>query len=394
MVDTKKEENEIKTNWEESVDSFDALDLKPDLIRGIYGYGFVKPSVIQSKGVLPILKGRDTIAQAQSGTGKTATFAISVLQLIDETAPKAQALILAPTRELAQQIQRVVLCLGEYLNVNVHICTGGTNIMEDKKKLQEGAQIIVGTPGRVHDMLKKGVLKPDHLKLFVLDEADEMLGRGFQDQIKEIFKLIPGDVQIALFSATMPPEILGLTKDFMRNAATILVKNEELTLDGIKQFYIAIDKDEWKFDTLTELYNNIDIQQCIIYCNKKQRVDELTTKMKEKNFTVSSMHGDMTQDQRDLIMREFRTGSSRVLITTDLLARGIDIQQVSLVINYDLPLSKEKYIHRIGRSGRFGRKGVAVNFVTPSDSKFLQEVEKFYNTEIVEMPLDLSNIFD
>jgi len=393
MVD-KKEENEIKTNWEESVDSFDALDLKPDLIRGIYGYGFVKPSVIQSKGILPILKGRDTIAQAQSGTGKTATFVISTLQLIDETAPKAQALILAPTRELAQQIQRVAMCLGEYLNINVHICTGGTNIMEDKKKLQEGAQVIVGTPGRVHDMLKKGVFKPDHLKLFVLDEADEMLGRGFQDQIKEIFKLIPGDVQIALFSATMPPEILALTKDFMRNPATILVKNEELTLDGIKQFYIAIDKDEWKFDTLVELYNNIDIQQCIIYCNKKQRVDELTTKMKEKNFTVSSMHGDMTQEQRDLIMREFRTGSSRVLITTDLLARGIDIQQVSLVINYDLPLSKEKYIHRIGRSGRFGRKGVAVNFVTPSDSKFLQEVEKFYNTEIVEMPLDLSNIFD
>jgi translation initiation factor 4A len=392
MVD--KKEEEIKSNWEETVDSFDALDLKPDLIRGIYGYGFVKPSVIQAKGILPILKGRDTIAQAQSGTGKTATFAISSLQLIDEKAPNSQALVLAPTRELAQQIQRVIMCLGEYLNIGVHICTGGTNTMEDKKKLKEGAQVIVGTPGRVHDMLKKGFLKADHLKLFVLDEADEMLGRGFQDQIKEIFKLIPGDVQIALFSATMPSEILALTKDFMRNPATILVKNEELTLDGIKQFYIAIDKDEWKFDTLVELYNNIDIQQCIIYCNKKQRVDELTEKMKSKNFTVSSMHGDMDQDQRDLIMREFRTGSSRVLITTDLLARGIDIQQVSLVINYDLPLSKEKYIHRIGRSGRFGRKGVAVNFVTPSDSKFLQEVEKFYNTEIVEMPLDLSNIFD
>jgi translation initiation factor 4A len=392
MVD--KKDNEITSNWDESVDSFDALDLKPDLIRGIYGYGFVKPSVIQSKGILPILKSRDTIAQAQSGTGKTATFAISTLQLIDEKAPNCQALILAPTRELAQQIQRVIMCLGEFLNVGVHICTGGTNTMEDKKKLKEGSQIIVGTPGRVHDMLKKGFLKADHLKLFVLDEADEMLGRGFQDQIKEIFKLIPGDVQIALFSATMPQEILELTKDFMRNPATILVKNEDLTLDGIKQFYIAIDKDEWKFDTLVELYNNIDIQQCIIYCNKKQRVEELTAKMKEKNFTVSHMHGEMVQDTRDLIMREFRTGSSRVLITTDLLARGIDIQQVSLVINYDLPLSKEKYIHRIGRSGRFGRKGVAVNFVTPSDSKFLQEVEKFYNTEIVEMPLDLSNIFD
>jgi len=390
----KTQKTEIQSNWEETVDSFDALDLKADLLRGIYGYGFVKPSVIQSKGVLPILKSKDTIAQAQSGTGKTATFAISILQLIDPDAQRCQALVLAPTRELAQQIQRVIMCLGEYLKVSVHICTGGTNVMDERKKLQEGVQIVVGTPGRVHDMLKRGYLKSDHLKLFVLDEADEMLGRGFQEQIKEIFKLIPGDVQIALFSATMPLEILGLTKDFMRDPATILVKNEELTLDGIKQFYIAIDKEEWKFDTLVELYNNIDIQQCIIYCNKKQKVDELTTKLTEKNFTVSSMHGDMDQNQRDLIMREFRTGSSRVLITTDLLARGIDIQQVSLVINFDLPLSREKYIHRIGRSGRFGRKGVAINFVTPSDYKFLQEVEKYYNTEVVEMPLDVSNLFE
>jgi translation initiation factor 4A len=389
-----KTQSEITSNWEETVESFDQLDLKPDLLRGIYGYGFVKPSVIQAKGVLPILKGKDTIAQAQSGTGKTGTFAISILQVVDADSSRCQALVLAPTRELAQQIQRVIMCLGEYLKVNVHICTGGTNVMEERKKLQEGVQIVVGTPGRVHDMLKKGYLKAEHLKLFVLDEADEMLGRGFQEQIKEIFKLIPGDVQIALFSATMPPEILGLTKDFMRDPATILVKNEELTLDGIKQFYIAIDKEEWKFDTLVELYNNIDIQQCIMYCNKKQKVDELTEKLKEKNFTVSSMHGEMEQNQRDLIMREFRTGTSRVLITTDLLARGIDIQQVSLVINFDLPLSKEKYIHRIGRSGRFGRKGVAINFVTPTDYKFLQEVEKYYNTEVVEMPLDVSNIFE
>jgi len=389
-----KEQTEIQTNWEETVDTFDQLDLKADLLRGIYGYGFVKPSIIQSKGVLPILRSRDTIAQAQSGTGKTATFAISILQVIDPEAARCQALVLAPTRELAQQIQRVIICLGEYLKVSVHICTGGTNVMDERKRLAEGVQVVVGTPGRVHDMLKRGFLKAEHLKLFVLDEADEMLGRGFQEQIKDIFKLIPGDVQIALFSATMPPEILALTKDFMRDPATILVKNEELTLDGIKQFYIAIDKEEWKFDTLVELYNNIDIQQCIMYCNKKQRVDELTEKLKEKNFTVSSLHGEMEQNQRDLIMREFRTGTSRVLITTDLLARGIDIQQVSLVINYDLPLSKEKYIHRIGRSGRFGRKGVAINFVTPTDYKFLQEVEKYYNTEVVEMPLDVSNIFE
>jgi translation initiation factor 4A len=385
---------EIDTNWDESVDTFDALELKAELIRGIYGYGFEKPSIIQQKGVLPLLKGKDTIAQAQSGTGKTATFAISILQVIDHASPNCQALVLAPTRELAQQIQRVMKALGEYLKVSVHVCTGGTNIGEDIKILKEGVQVVVGTPGRVNDMLKKGYLRSEYLKLFVLDEADEMLGRGFKDQINEIFQKIPGDIQIALFSATMPTEILEMTKTFMREPARILVKNEQLTLDGIKQYFIAIDKEEWKFDTLVELYNNIEIQQCIIYCNTKKRVDDLSSKMKEKNFTVSSMHGDMDQNERDKIMREFRTGSSRVLITTDLLARGIDIQQVSLVINYDLPTSKEKYIHRIGRSGRFGRKGVAVNFVTPSDSKFLQETEKFYNTEINEMPLDLTTLFD
>ena len=393
-MEKQEQQTEIKTNWEETVESFDQLNLKPDLLRGIYGYGFVKPSIIQSKGVLPILKGKDTIAQAQSGTGKTGAFAISILQLIDPESSRTQALVLAPTRELAKQIQTVMVCLGEYLKVNVHICTGGTNVMDERKKLQEGVQVVVGTPGRVHDMLKKGFLKAEHLKLFVLDEADEMLGRGFQEQIKDIFKLIPGDVQIALFSATMPPDILELTKDFMRDPATILVKNEELTLDGIKQFYIAIEKEEWKFETLVELYNNIDIQQCILYCNKKQKVDELATKLKEKNFTISSIHGEVAPTERDLIMREFRTGTSRVLLSTDLLARGIDIQQVSLVINYDLPLTREKYIHRIGRSGRFGRKGVAINFVTPTDYKFLQEVEKYYNTEVVEMPLDVSNLFD
>jgi len=221
-----------------------------------------------------------------------------------------------------------------------------------------------------------------------------MLGRGFKEQISDVFKLLPAEVQVALFSATMPKEILEMTRTFMRDPATILVKNEELTLDGIRQFYIAIGKEEWKFDTLGELYNNIEITQCIIYCNSRKRVDELTEKMKEKKFTVSSMHGEMEQDKRDLIMKEFRTGSSRVLITTDLLARGIDIQQVNLVINYDLPPTKEKYIHRIGRSGRFGRKGVAINFVTPADSKFLKEIETFYNTQIEKMPVDLSEVFD
>lgn len=396
MVEAQKvdiKEGEIVSNWNESVESFDDLGLKEELLRGIYGYGFEKPSVIQQKGILPVLKKKDTIAQAQSGTGKTGAFAIGILQSVDPNSSDTQALVLAPTRELAQQIQRVMMCLGEYLKIVVYSCTGGTNIQEDKRRLKEGVHVVVGTPGRVHDMMKKEFLRAEHLKLIVLDEADEMLGRGFKDQIHEIFKLIPSDIQVALFSATMPIEILKISEKFMRDPAKILVKNEELTLDGIKQFYIALEQEDWKFETLVELYNNMEIQQCIIYCNTKARVDDITKKLKEKNFTVSSMHGDMKQEDRDLIMKEFRTGCSRVLITTDLLARGIDVQQVSLVINYDLPKEKEKYIHRIGRSGRFGRKGVAINFVGPSDYKFIQEIEKFYNTQIEEMPLDVTDLF-
>ncbi|KAL4493012.1 hypothetical protein ABPG72_020791 [Tetrahymena utriculariae] len=385
---------DIETNWFESVDSFHKLQLKEDLLRGIYGYGFEKPSPIQQCGIIPIIKGKDTIAQAQSGTGKTATFSIATLQVIDTSSPHTQALILAPTRELAQQTITVIMYLGEFLKVSAYACTGGTDPKEDRKRLREGVQVVVGTPGRVLDLIQKKTLITDHLKLFILDEADEMLGRGFKDQINKIFQNLPHDIQVALFSATMAPEILEITKQFMRDPATILVKNDDLTLDGIKQFYIALDKEEWKFDTLVELYNNIEIAQAIIYCNTKKRVDELRDKLIEKNMTVSAMHGEMDQQNRDLIMKEFRTGTSRVLITTDLLSRGIDIHQVNLVINYDLPLKKESYIHRIGRSGRFGRKGVAINFVVPADAKFLKETEKYYQTQIVEMPLDVSQIYE
>jgi len=250
----------------------------------------------------------------------------------------------------------------------------------------------VGTPGRVQDMMKKGFLKTDYLRLFILDEADEMLSRGFKTQIQEIFKFLPGDIQIALFSATMPIEILRLTKHFMRDPAKILVKNEELTLEGIKQYYIAIEKEEWKMDVLLDLYGNLDINQALIYCNTKKRVNDLAETMKEKDFTVSAMHGEMDQMQRDMIMKEFRTGSTRVLITTDLLARGIDVQQVGLVINYELPFKKENYIHRIGRAGRFGRKGTAINFVLPSDARFIKEIQEHFNTQIEEMPQDLNEL--
>jgi translation initiation factor 4A len=386
-------DGEIETNWDEITESFDAMELREDLLRGIYAYGFEKPSAIQQRAVKPILAGNDVIAQAQSGTGKTATFAISILQKLDVTLRECQALVLAPTRELAQQIVKVMIALSDFMHGTVvHACVGGTAVREDIRTLQAGVHVVVGTPGRVYDMINRRALDMRSVKQFSLDEADEMLSRGFKDQIYDVFKFLPENVQVALFSATMPLEVLEVTSRFMRDPVRILVKKDELTLEGIKQFYIAVEREEWKLDTLCDLYETLTITQAIIYCNTRRKVDWLTDKMTERDFTVSAMHGDMDQKERDIIMREFRSGSSRVLITTDLLARGIDVQQVSLVINYDLPTNRENYIHRIGRSGRFGRKGVAINFLTAGDVRYLRDIEEFYNTQIEEMPMNVADL--
>merc|ERR1711983_310560 len=224
------------------------------------------------------------------------------------------------------------------------------------------------------------------------DEADEMLSRGFKDQIYDVFRHRVSNIQVVLLSATMPAEVLDVTTKFMRDPIRILVKKEELTLEGIRQFYISVEREDWKLDTLCDLYETLTITQAVIFCNTRRKVDWLTEKMHARDFTVSAMHGDMSQNERDVIMREFRSGSSRVLITTDLLARGIDVQQVSLVINYDLPTNRENYIHRIGRGGRFGRKGVAINFVTDEDKRALKDIEQFYNTSIEEMPMDVADL--
>jgi len=286
----------------------------------------------------------------------------------------------------------VVLALGDYLKVQCHACVGGTAVRDDITKLQRGVHMVVGTPGRVYDMIEKRYLRLDSMILFVLDEADEMLSRGFKDQIHNVFRRLPPQTQVALFSATMPPDILELTTKFMRSPVRILVKRDELTLEGIRQFYIGVDKEQWKFETLCDLYETLTITQAIIYCNTRKKVDELTEYMNKKDFTVSSMHGDLDQKDRELIMKEFRSGSTRVLITTDLLARGIDVQQVSLVINFDLPASVENYLHRIGRSGRFGRKGVAINLVTTNDLRSLKDIERFYATQIEEMPSTVADL--
>jgi len=391
-IDTSVGSEDIESTWTEIIDNFDDMNLRENLLRGIFAYGFEKPSAIQQRAIMPVIKGHDVIAQAQSGTGKTATFSISALQCIDFSLEQCQALVLAPTRELAQQIQKVILALGDYQKVKCHACIGGTAVRKDIETLSNGVHIVVGTPGRVYDMISRGALNPDCMKMFILDEADEMLSRGFKDQIYDVFRRLPASIQVILLSATMPLDVLEVTKRFMRKPVNILVKKEELTLEGIKQFFINVEKEEWKLETLTDIYETLTITQAVIFLNTRRKVDWLKEKLEEKEFTVSSMHGDMDQSEREKIMKEFRSGSSRVLITTDLLARGIDVQQVSLVINFDLPNNRENYIHRIGRGGRFGRKGAAINFVTADDVRTLKDIEQFYNTEISEMPMNIADL--
>jgi len=277
------------------------------------------------------------------------------------------------------------------MKIKVNALIGGTSVKDDIKNFSEGIQIVVGTPGRVNYMINNNILKLTYLKILILDEADEMLSRGFLESIKQTISYIPETTQIALFSATMTKDVVQITKQFMNDPAKILVKNEQLTLEGIRQYYIPMKK-EWKLEILLNLYKMMEITQAIIYCNTKKTVDYLNSELTKKGFTVSSIHSLLPQEERDRVMKEFRIGTSRILISTDLLARGIDVYQVSLVINYDMPRQKETYIHRMGRSGRFGRKGTAINFVTPEDKDDLENIQMYYNTSIEELPSDLSSI--
>jgi ATP-dependent RNA helicase len=278
------------------------------------------------------------------------------------------------------------------MSIECHACIGGKSVGEDIRRLEAGVQVISGTPGRVYDMIRRRHLRTKALKMLILDEADEMLTKGFKEQIYDVYRYLPPTTQVVLVSATLPREVLEMTKKFMSDPVRVLVKRDELTLEGIKQFFIAVEKDEWKFDTLCDLYDQLTINQCVIFLNTRKRVDTIAEKMRKQNFAVVAMHGEMPQSEREEIMKSFRSGDCRVLITTDIFARGIDISQVSLVINYDLPLNRENYLHRIGRSGRFGRKGVAINFVTDQDVRILRDIEQYYATQIDEMPMSVAEL--
>ena len=366
----------------------DIPDLNPHLMRGIYGYGFEKPSPIQQKSIMSIIDGRDVIAQAQSGSGKTGAFATGALNRISLDLKHPQALIIAPTRELAKQIHDVVRDLGTQMTgLNVQLLIGGTSTDDDVADLKaNGPQILIGCPGRVHDILRRQPTVGRGMKLLVLDEADEMLSSGFNEQIYNIFQQLNTNVQVCLFSATMPPELHSLSDKFMRDPVRILVKSEMLTLEGISQFHVALETDHDKYATLKDLFSRISVSQCIIYCNSIRRVSDLAEAMMNDGFPVCCIHSGMDKEIRDKAYREFRSGAHRVLISSNVTARGIDIQQVSTVINFDMPRDVHTYLHRIGRSGRWGRKGSGVNFITRRDFRKLKEIESYYGTSIPELP--------
>ena len=390
--------NDFYENYElsknlEYYDTFEhsELGLNDEILKGIYSYGYEKPSPIQRVGIKPIIDGKDIVIQSHSGTGKTATFIIGLLQRVDPTINQTQCLIICNTRELADQTYKVFGQLSAYTKITANLCIGGD--MQYKYSAEYIKEhVIIGTPGRVSDLLNKDIINSNEIRLIIVDEADDVLSNSFRKQIKRIFQKIPKESQVVLVSATIPEEMSELFDNLLKpDFLSILVKDDELTLDGIVQYYINIDE-QYKLDALIDLYKFISIGQAIVYCNKKNKADELKFALLEQNFAVSILHGDMIQKEREEIMKEFRSGKTRILITTDILSRGIDIQQVSLVINYDMPKYPQTYIHRIGRSGRFGRKGSAINFVTKKEKNILTFIQKMYNTEIIPLPYNVSEL--
>jgi translation initiation factor 4A len=374
---------------------FEEMGLKESLLRGITAIGFVKPSTIQTKAIVPITQNRDILAQAQSGTGKTGSFGIGMLQRIDETKRELQGLILAPTHELAKQIHQFITTISEYMNISVQLYIGGTSVRDNITQIKTNPpQIIVGTPGRIYELLFKKILDPSTLRLVVLDEADEMLRRGFLAQVREIYTFVPNTAKMALFSATMPTEVMQIANSILVKPIKILVPQEKVSLQGIKQYYIGLDYEEEKLSAVFFIYGSVTVTKSIIYCNTIMKANWLTKELVKKGHEVCCIHSDMAQRERDAVMRDFRDGSARILISSDLLARGIDIQQISLVINYDLPMDKENYIHRIGRSGRYGRKGFAINLVTPEAQKTFKELQTHYSCKIDPLPNDFNRIIE
>jgi translation initiation factor 4A len=374
-------------------ETFDEMGLSDTLTRGIYTYGFELPSKIQQLAIVPMSQQNDILAQSQSGTGKTGAFTIGALSTVDPALKSPQVLVMCPTRELSQQTERVAQAIGSYMNLKVLSATGGNQIRADVTALKNGAQFIVGTPGRIFDLICRGELSVEHIRYVILDEADQMLEDLFADQIRSILNSkFPSTTRLALFSATMPKNVLEIAENYLSNPVRILLPPDEVTLEGIKQYYVQLEREDWKLPVLLDLYQQITVNQALIYVNKRQKAEWLAKQLSSHGFTLEFIHGEMEVAERKKRMEDFRSGMTRVLISTDLLARGIDVQQVSLVINYEMPIQRENYIHRIGRSGRYGKKGSAINIICGDEINAVKEIESHYSTTIQELPEDLSSL--
>ena len=385
------DENEVVLDPSFKINSWDELEINSKLLRGIYSYGFEKPSPIQQQAIKPLIMGKDIVIQAQSGTGKTATFTIGALANIDILDNNTQVLVLSPTKELTIQTAKVFENLGSMMDgLRVQTLYGGSIIEEGSSfSNKKVPHVICGCPGRVFDMMRRSRISCKKIKVVILDEADEMLSTGFKDQVYNIFQFFNSNIQVALVSATLPDSINVIIEKIMRNPVRVCVKREMLTLEGISQYYIAVDDDRQKYATLKDLYSLITISSSIIYCNSVKRVQDLYDAMKDDDFSVCRIHSGMDKDERAKAFDDFKTGHTRVLISSNVTARGIDIQQVSIVINFDIPKCVSTYLHRIGRSGRWGRKGVGINLITRRDVAKLKEIEQYYSTQISEMPGNL-----
>lgn len=381
-------------------DSFDTMGLSDELLHGIYANGFDKPSKIQRIAITPMRDRRDILAQSQSGTGKTGTFTIGALSCIDPRVQSPQVLVLTPTRELAQQTEKVARALGSFLKISdaheglkVLCATGGIAVAQDQRLLRSGAQFVVGTPGRIFDLIRRGDLKLRNMKYLILDEADQLFDDLFLEQIEHILTVgeFGEGTRLAMFSATMPEAVLHLAEKYLVKPVKILLPAEEVRLQGIKQYHINAERDEWKFDAFVDLFKHITVNQAIVFVNKRAKAETLTKRMMDEGYTLEYIHGEMDTAERKKRMDDFRNGNVRILVATDILARGIDVQTVSVVINYEMPPNRENYFHRIGRCGRFGRKGLSINLIAGADEMaMMEDIKKHYSIEIPELPGDLS----
>ena len=382
---------------------FDELNIDERILRAIEDMGFEETSPIQTQAIPAVCEGIDVVGQAQTGTGKTAAYTIPMLMKIDPQIKKPQAIVLGPTRELAVQVAEEIRKLAKYMSdIKVLPVYGGQEIVRQIKSLKTGVQIIVGTPGRVMDHMRRKTVKFDNINMVILDEADEMLDMGFREDMETILTETPEDRQTVMFSATMPKAIMDIARNFQKDARIIKVVRKELTVSNIEQFYYEV-RPKNKTEVLCRLIDIYNPRLSVVFCNTKRQVDELISELKGRGYFADGIHGDMKQQQRDRVMDDFRSGKVDILIATDVAARGIDVDDVDMVFNYDIPQDEEYYVHRIGRTGRAGRSGMALSFISGKEVYKLKDIERYCKTKILAKPVPslddvkntkLDNMFD